>query len=120
MRTRKFKRSTLSILRIAAVAGCLSCSAFAQTPGPTPSPVPASPANSSLPQFFDKLIGRAGALIPMLQNEIEVRSAMAGEPFLVAGRARYHLRLRATVAGEPPARAPISSGGSGESPSFSR
>ena len=71
MRTSKFKRSTLSILRIAAVAGCLSLSAFAQTPSPTPSPVPASPAGSSLPQFFDKLIGRAGALIPMLQNEIE-------------------------------------------------
>ena len=71
MRTRKFKRSTLSILRIAAVAGCLSLSAFAQTPSPTPSPAPAGPAGSSLPQFFDKLIGRAGALIPMLQNEIE-------------------------------------------------
>ena len=71
MNTRKFKRSTLSVLRIAAVAGCLGLSAFAQTPGPTPSPAPASQAGSSLPQFFDKLIGRAGALIPMLQNEIE-------------------------------------------------
>jgi hypothetical protein len=71
MRTSKFKRSTLSILRIAAVAGCLSLSALAQTPSPTPSPAPANPAGSSLPQFFDKLIGRAGALIPMLQNEIE-------------------------------------------------
>jgi hypothetical protein len=71
MRITKFKRSTLSILRIAAVAGCLSLSAFAQTPSPTPSPAPASSAGSSLPQFFDKLIGRAGALIPMLQNEIE-------------------------------------------------
>ncbi len=71
MRTSKFKRSTLSILRIAAVAGCLSLSAFAQAPSPTPSPAPANPAGSSLPQFFDKLIGRAGALIPMLQNEIE-------------------------------------------------
>jgi hypothetical protein len=66
MRTRKFKQSTLSVLRIAAVAGCLGLSAFAQTPGPTPSPAPASQAGSSLPQFFDKLIGRAGALIPML------------------------------------------------------
>jgi hypothetical protein len=71
MRTSKFKRSTLSILRIAAVAGCLSLSAFAQTPSPTPSPAPANPAGSSLPQFFERLIGRAGALIPMLQNEIE-------------------------------------------------
>ena len=71
MRTKKFKRSTISVLRIAAVVGCLSLSAFAQTPSPTPSPAPASPAGSSLPQFFDKLIGRAGALIPMLQNEIE-------------------------------------------------
>ncbi len=71
MRTRKFKRSTLYILRIAAVAGCLSLSAFAQTPSPTPSPAPAGTAGSSLPQFFDKLIGRAGALIPMLQKEIE-------------------------------------------------
>ncbi|HEY6401272.1 MAG TPA: hypothetical protein VI479_07670, partial [Blastocatellia bacterium] len=40
-------------------------------PSPTPSPAPTSPAGSSLPQLFDKLIGRAGALIPMLQNEIE-------------------------------------------------
>src|SRR5262245_52631842 len=71
MRTSKFKRSTLSVLRIAALAGCLSLSAFAQTTSPTPPPAPASPAGSSLPQFFDKLIGRAGALIPMLQNEIE-------------------------------------------------
>ncbi|MGH9755606.1 MAG: hypothetical protein ACREA2_22730 [Blastocatellia bacterium] len=38
---------------------------------PTPSPAPMSQAGSSLPQFFDKLIGRAGALVPMLQNEIE-------------------------------------------------
>src|SRR5262245_32529245 len=71
MRTSKFKRLTLSILRIAAVASCMSLSAFAQTPSPSPSPAPASPAGSSLPQFFDNLIGRAGALIPMLQNEIE-------------------------------------------------
>jgi hypothetical protein len=71
MRTSKFKRSTMSVLRIAAVASCLSLFAFAQTPSPTPSPAPASPAGTSLPQFFDKLIGRAGALIPMLQNEIE-------------------------------------------------
>src|SRR5262247_2075509 len=71
MRTSKFKWSTISVLRIAAVAGCLSLSALAQTPSPTPSPAPASPAGISLPQFFDKLIGRAGALIPMLQNEIE-------------------------------------------------
>src|SRR5215831_439178 len=71
MRTSKFKRSTISVLRIAAVASCLSLSAFAQTPSPTPSPVSASPAGSSLPQFFDNLIGRAGALIPMLQKEIE-------------------------------------------------
>jgi len=71
MRISKFKRSALSILRIAAIVGCLSLSAFAQTPGPTPSPAPASPAGGSLPQLFDKLIGRAGALMPMLQNEIE-------------------------------------------------
>jgi hypothetical protein len=71
MRARKFMRSTLSIMRIAAVAGCLSLSALAQTPSPTPSSAPASPAGSSLPQFFDKLIGRAGALMPMLQKEIE-------------------------------------------------
>jgi hypothetical protein len=71
MRARKFKRSTLSVLRIAAFAGCLRLSAFAQTTSPMPPPAPASPAGSSLPQFFDKLIGRAGALIPMLQNEIE-------------------------------------------------
>src|SRR5262245_2112602 len=71
MRTSKFKRSELSIMRIAAIAGCLSWPSFARTSSPTPSPAPASPAGSSLPQFFDKLIGRAGALIPMLQNEIE-------------------------------------------------
>jgi hypothetical protein len=71
MRTRKFMRLTISVLRIAAVAWCLSLSVFAQTPSPTPSPVPAGSAGSSLPQFFDNLIGRAGALIPMLQNEIE-------------------------------------------------
>src|SRR5215475_9659711 len=71
MRTSKFKRSTISALRIVAVASCLSLSAFAQTPSPTPSPVSASPAGSSLPQFFDNLIGRAGALMPLLQNEIE-------------------------------------------------
>src|SRR6266508_4410249 len=71
MRTSKFKRSTISALRIVAVASCLSLPAFAQTPSPTPSPVSASPAGSSLPQFFDNLIGRAGALMPLLQNEIE-------------------------------------------------
>ena len=71
MRTSKLKRSTLSLLRITAVISCLSLSAFAQAPSPTPSPAPASPAGSSMPQLFDKLIGRAGALIPMLQNEIE-------------------------------------------------
>src|SRR5262249_50158146 len=70
MRKRKFKRSTISVLRIAVVAGCLSLYAFAQTPSPTPSPAPAGPAGSSLPQFFDNLIGRAGTLIPILQNEI--------------------------------------------------
>ena len=72
MRTSKLRRSILSILRITAAIGCLSLSALAQTPSPTPSPAPTSPAGSSLPQFFDNLIGRAGALIPMLQNEIEV------------------------------------------------
>jgi hypothetical protein len=71
MRTCELRRSILSILRVAAIVGCLSLFALAQTPSPTPSPAPASPAGSSLPQFFDKLIGRAGALIPMLQNEIE-------------------------------------------------
>jgi len=71
MRTRKLKRLIVSILHIAAVVGCLSLFALAQTPSPTPSPAPANPAGNSLPQFFDKLIGRAGALIPMLQNEIE-------------------------------------------------
>jgi hypothetical protein len=71
MRTSELKQSMPSILRIAAVIGCLSLSALAQTPSPTPSPAPTSPAGSSLPQIFDKLIGRAGALIPMLQNEIE-------------------------------------------------
>src|SRR5215813_4834103 len=73
MRARKFMRLTISVLRIAAVAWCLSLFVFAQTPSPTPSPAPAGPAGSSLPQFFDNLIGRAGALIPMLQNEIEGR-----------------------------------------------
>jgi hypothetical protein len=71
MRTSELKQSMPSILRIAAVIGCLSLSALAQTPSPTPSPAPTSPAGSSLPQIFDKLIGRAGALIPMLQKEIE-------------------------------------------------
>jgi len=71
MRTSKLKRSILSLLRITAVIGCLSLFAFGQTLSPTPSSTPTSPAGSSLPQFFDKLIGRAGALIPMLQNEIE-------------------------------------------------
>ena len=71
MRASKLRRSTLSLLRIVVVISCLSLSAFAQTSSPTPSPAPSSPAGSSMPQFFDKLIGRAGALIPMLQNEIE-------------------------------------------------
>ena len=71
MRASKLMRSTLSLLRITVVISCLSLSAFAQAPSPTPSPAPASPAGSSMPQLFDKLIGRAGALIPMLQNEIE-------------------------------------------------
>src|SRR5215475_8130144 len=71
MRTSEFQRSAISVLRIAAVSSCLSLPAFAQTPSPTPSPVSASPAGSSLPQFFDNLIGRAGALMPLLQNEIE-------------------------------------------------
>src|SRR5262249_12573202 len=71
MRTIKLRRSILSILRITTVIGCLSLSALAQTPSPTPSPAPTSPAGSSMPQLFDNLIGRAGALIPMLQKEIE-------------------------------------------------
>jgi hypothetical protein len=71
MRTSKLEQSILSILRVTAFIGCLSLSALAQTPSPTPSPAPAGLAGSSFPQFFDKLIGRAGALIPMLQNEIE-------------------------------------------------
>ncbi len=71
MRASKLRRSILSLMRITAVISCLSLSAFAQAPSPTPSPAPASPVGSSMPQFFDKLIGRAGALIPMLQNEIE-------------------------------------------------
>src|SRR5262245_25847225 len=71
MRISELRRSILSILRVAAVIGCVSLSAPAQMPSPMPSPAPANPAGSSLPQFFDKLIGRAGALIPMLQNEIE-------------------------------------------------
>jgi hypothetical protein len=71
MRASELKRSILSILRIAAVAGCLSLSSFAQTPNPTPPPAPAKPTGNSLPQFFDRLISRAGALIPQLENEIE-------------------------------------------------
>jgi hypothetical protein len=71
MRASELKRSILSILRIAAVGGCLSLPALAQTPNPTPPPAPANPSGSSLPQFFDALIGRAGALIPQLENEIE-------------------------------------------------
>jgi hypothetical protein len=54
----------ISILCIAAVAGCLSLSALAQTSNPTPLPAPMSPTGSSMPQFFDRLIGQAGALIP--------------------------------------------------------
>ena len=71
MRKSQLRRSILCILRVIAVISCLSLSALAQTPSPTPSPAPTTPAGSSMPQFFDILIGRTGALIPMLQNELE-------------------------------------------------
>jgi hypothetical protein len=71
MRASKLRRSTLSILYIAAVIICLSLPAFAQTPSPSPTPTPANPTGSSLSDVYKGIIDRAGDLIPLLQNEIE-------------------------------------------------
>ncbi len=71
MRASKLRRSTLSILHITAVIVCVSLPMLAQTPTPIPSPAPANPAGSGLSDIFRALIGHAGALIPLLQNEIE-------------------------------------------------
>src|SRR5262245_24688195 len=62
----------LSVLQISIILACLSLPMLAQTPNPTPPPAPANPGNgSALSQMFSVLIGRAGALIPLLQNELE-------------------------------------------------
>jgi hypothetical protein len=71
MRASKLRPSTLSILHITAVIVCLSLPMLAQTPTPIPSPAPANPPGSGLSDIFRVLIGHAGALIPLLQNEIE-------------------------------------------------
>src|SRR6266542_4101110 len=100
MRTRKFKRSTLYILRIAAVAGCLSLSAFAQTPSPTP-----SRACGDCWQLLAAILRQADRARGRSHTDAAKRDrrpslALAGESLLVAGRARYHLRLCAAVARE--------------------
>jgi hypothetical protein len=71
MQSGKLRQSILSMLYITAVIVCLSLPSLAQTPTPTPPPVPANPTGSGLSDIFRGLIGQAGALIPLLQNEIE-------------------------------------------------
>ncbi len=71
METSTLRRSTLSILHITAIIVCLSLSALAQTPTPTPSPAPAAPAGSAWADITSGLIGHAGALLPLLQQELE-------------------------------------------------
>jgi hypothetical protein len=71
MRASKLRLSTLSIQQIAAAIVCLSLPMLAQTPTPTPSTAPANPTGNGLSDIFRALIGHAGALIPLLQSEIE-------------------------------------------------
>jgi hypothetical protein len=71
MSASKLRRSTLSILYITTVIVCLSLLSLAQTPTPTPPPTSANPTGTTLSDVYRGVIDRAGALIPLLQNEIE-------------------------------------------------
>src|SRR5262249_28562512 len=63
--------AVLIITQLITLLVCLGILALAQAPGPTPPPAPATPAGGSWADMISGLIGRAGALIPLLQQELE-------------------------------------------------
>ncbi|HJZ68647.1 MAG TPA: hypothetical protein VKF81_11040, partial [Blastocatellia bacterium] len=71
MRTRRLRQSILIIAQIITLLACLGATAFAQAPSPTPPPAPAAPAGSVWADMISVLIGHAGALLPLLQQELE-------------------------------------------------
>src|SRR5262245_38883203 len=71
MRTRRLRQSILFIAQIITILVCVGALALAQAPSPTPPPAPATPQGSAWADMISALIGHAGALIPLLQNELE-------------------------------------------------
>jgi hypothetical protein len=71
MRARRLRQPILIIAQIITLLACLGALALGQAPSPTPPPAPATPAGSSWADMISVLIGHAGALIPLLQNELE-------------------------------------------------
>jgi len=71
MRARRLRQPILIIVHIITLLACLGALALAQAPSPTPPPAPASPTGSAWADMISALIGHAGALIPLLQNELE-------------------------------------------------
>ncbi len=71
MRTRRLRQSILIIAQIITILVCLGELTLAQAPSPTPPPAPATPQGSAWADMISALIGHAGALIPLLQNELE-------------------------------------------------
>src|SRR6266498_1053083 len=71
MRTRRLRQSILVIAQIITLLVCLGALAPAQAPSPTPTPAPVTPPGSAWADMISALIGHAGALIPLLQTELE-------------------------------------------------
>src|SRR5215831_2234578 len=71
MRARRLRQPILIIAQIITLLACLGALALAQGPSPTPPPAPASPTGSAWADMISALIVHAGALIPLLQNELE-------------------------------------------------
>ncbi len=71
MRARRFRQPILIIAQIITLLACLGALALAQAPSPTPTPAPATPAGNTWADMISALIGHAGSLMPLLQNELE-------------------------------------------------
>src|SRR5262245_40926554 len=71
MRARGPRQPILIITQIITLLACLGALSLAPAPSRTPTPAPATPAGSAWADMISALIGHAGALIPLLQNELE-------------------------------------------------
>jgi len=69
MRARRLRQVLLIITQITTVIACLGMLTLAQAPAPSPSPAPA--AGRAWGDMISALIGQAGALLPLIQQELE-------------------------------------------------